>query len=150
MYYLPSAHNFSTHSMMLYILCYLLLPSPGGFEGCPGPCPSLLCQARLPACRSPLLFSCLLRFTSLGTSHVSSPTRCYLLAGAERYYTENHAQPAWACDDCALLQVVHPAVVRCDMVLHRVFRARCVQKNGIGGDVRHGITSGVSCETSKP
>ena len=34
------------------------------------------------------------------------------------------------------------------MVLHRAFRARCVRKNGIGGEVRHGVTSGVSCETS--
>ena len=31
------------------------------------------------------------------------------------------------------------------MVLHRAFRARCVwNKHGIGGDVRHGVTSGVA------
>ena len=35
------------------------------------------------------------------------------------------------------------------MVLHQAFRARCVRKNGIGGEVRHGVASGVSCEISK-
>ena len=35
------------------------------------------------------------------------------------------------------------------MMLHRAFRARRVQTNGIGGEVRHGVTSGVSCETPK-
>ena len=44
--------------------------------------------------------------------------------------------------------MVHPAAVRCDMVLHQAFRARRVRKNGIGGEVRHGVTSDVSCETS--
>ena len=34
------------------------------------------------------------------------------------------------------------------MVLHRASRARRVGKNGIGGEVRHGVTSGVS--TSPP
>ena len=34
------------------------------------------------------------------------------------------------------------------MVLHRAFRARHVRKTGIGGEVRHGVTSDVSCETS--
>ena len=34
------------------------------------------------------------------------------------------------------------------MVLHQAFRARRVRKTGIGGKVRHGVTSGVSCETS--
>ena len=43
---------------------------------------------------------------------------------------------------------VHPAAVRCDMVLHQAFRARHVRKTGIGGEVRHGVTSGVSRETS--
>ena len=45
---------------------------------------------------------------------------------------------------------VLPAAVRCDMVLHRAFRARHVRKNepGISGEVRHGVTSGVSCQTS--
>ena len=33
---------------------------------------------------------------------------------------------------------VHPAAVRCDMVLHRAFCARHVRKDGIGGEVRHG------------
>ena len=44
---------------------------------------------------------------------------------------------------------VHPPAVRCDTVSHQLFRARRVRKNGSGGEVRHGITSGVSCETSK-
>ena len=43
---------------------------------------------------------------------------------------------------------IHPAAVRCDMVLHQAFRARHVRTNSIGGAVRHGVTSGVSCETS--
>ena len=34
------------------------------------------------------------------------------------------------------------------MVLHQAFRARRVRKNGISGEVRHGVTSGVSHETS--
>ena len=34
------------------------------------------------------------------------------------------------------------------MVLHQAFRAKCVRKAGIGGEVRHGVTSGVSRETS--
>ena len=33
------------------------------------------------------------------------------------------------------------------MVLHLAFRARHVRKYGIGGEVRHGVTSGASCET---
>ena len=45
---------------------------------------------------------------------------------------------------------IHPAAVRCDMVLHRALRARHVRTIGIGGEARHGVTSGVSCETSKP
>ena len=44
---------------------------------------------------------------------------------------------------------LHPAAVRRDMVLHQTFRARGVRKTGIGGEARHGVTSGVSCETSK-
>ena len=43
---------------------------------------------------------------------------------------------------------LHPAAVRCAMVLHQAFRARHVRKTGIGGEVRHGVTSGASCETS--
>ena len=43
---------------------------------------------------------------------------------------------------------LQPAAVRCDMVLHRVFRARHVRKTGIGGEVRHGVASGVSLEAS--
>ena len=49
------------------------------------------------------------------------------------------------------LVFLHPAAVRCDMVLHRAFGARHLlgnKNNGIGGEVRHGVTSGVSCETS--
>ena len=44
--------------------------------------------------------------------------------------------------------VVHPAAVRCDMVLHQAFRARHLRTKGIGGEVRRGVTSGVSRETS--
>ena len=44
--------------------------------------------------------------------------------------------------------MILPAAVRCDMVLPRVFRARHVRTNGIGSEVRRGVTSGVSCETS--
>ena len=46
-------------------------------------------------------------------------------------------------------KTVLPAAVRFDMVLHQAFHARRVRKTGIGGEVRHGVTSGVSCETSK-
>ena len=41
-----------------------------------------------------------------------------------------------------------PAAVRCDMVSYQAFRAGHVRKNGMGSEVRHGVTSGVSCETS--
>ena len=34
------------------------------------------------------------------------------------------------------------------MVLHQAFRARYVRQNGIGGEVRHGVTSNVLRETS--
>ena len=34
------------------------------------------------------------------------------------------------------------------MVLRRAFRARHVRTNGIGGEVRHGVASGVSRETA--
>ena len=44
---------------------------------------------------------------------------------------------------------LHPVAVRCDMVLHQALRVRRVRKTGIGGEVRHGVTSGVSCEISK-
>ena len=46
--------------------------------------------------------------------------------------------------------MLRPAAVRCDMVLHRAFRARHVitNKTPCGGEVRHGATSGVSYETS--
>ena len=44
--------------------------------------------------------------------------------------------------------MIHPAALRRDMVLYWAFRARHVRRNGIGGEVRHGVTSGVSCETS--
>ena len=43
---------------------------------------------------------------------------------------------------------VLPAAARCDMVLHQAFRTRHVRTNNIGDEVRHGVTSGVSCETS--
>ena len=29
-----------------------------------------------------------------------------------------------------------------------VWREKCTKRNGVGGEVRHGVTSGVSCETS--
>ena len=45
--------------------------------------------------------------------------------------------------------MIHPAAVRCDMVLHRALRARRVRKTGIGGEVRHGVTSGASCEKAE-
>ena len=44
--------------------------------------------------------------------------------------------------------LILPAAVRGDMVLHLAFRARHIRTNGIGGEVRHGVTSSVSCETS--
>ena len=47
------------------------------------------------------------------------------------------------------LASLHPAAVWCDMVLHQASRARRVGNTGIGSEVRHGATSGVSCETSK-
>ena len=44
---------------------------------------------------------------------------------------------------------VHPEAVRCDMVSHRALRARRVcEKISIGGEVRRGVTSGISRETS--
>ena len=39
-----------------------------------------------------------------------------------------------------IIKVVHCAAVRCDMVLHRAFRARILRKTGFGGEVRHGVT----------
>ena len=51
-------------------------------------------------------------------------------------------------DLTALPQTVLPAAVSCDMLLHRAFRARHVRNHGICCEVRHGVTSGVSCETS--
>ena len=50
--------------------------------------------------------------------------------------------------DAESYREILPAAVRCDMVLHQAFRARHVRKIGIGGEVRHGVTSSVSCETS--
>ena len=41
-----------------------------------------------------------------------------------------------------------PAAVRCDMVLHQASRAGHVPNNGIGGEVRHGVTSGASREAA--
>ena len=46
-------------------------------------------------------------------------------------------------------ELLHPAAVKCDMALHQAFRMRRVRKAGIGGEVRHGVTSGVSRVTSK-
>ena len=46
------------------------------------------------------------------------------------------------------MSLLLPAATRCEMVLHQALRARHVRKNGIGGEVRHGVTSGVSRETS--
>ena len=42
---------------------------------------------------------------------------------------------------------IHPAAVRCDMLSHQALRARHVRKTGIGGEVWHGVTLGVSRET---
>ena len=47
------------------------------------------------------------------------------------------------------LMLMMMAAVRCDMALHRALRARSVRKSSIGGEERHGVTSGVSCEISK-
>ena len=33
------------------------------------------------------------------------------------------------------IRLLHPAAVRCDMVLHQASRARHVRKTGIGGEV---------------
>ena len=44
---------------------------------------------------------------------------------------------------------VHPSAASCDMVSHQTIRARRVQRDGMGGEVRHGVTSGVSYETSE-
>ena len=44
--------------------------------------------------------------------------------------------------------IPHCAEVRRDMVLHQAFRARHLRTTGFGGEVRHGVTSGVSRETS--
>ena len=49
---------------------------------------------------------------------------------------------------CLYMFMLHPAAVRCDVVLRQAVRARRVRKTGIGGEVRHGVTSGVSCEAS--
>ena len=43
---------------------------------------------------------------------------------------------------------VQPAAARWHMVSHQAFRARRVRTEGIGGEVRHRVTSDVSCETS--
>ena len=43
------------------------------------------------------------------------------------------------CQSAAWQPLLHPAAVRCDMVLHQVFRARSVRKNDIGGEARHGV-----------
>ena len=55
---------------------------------------------------------------------------------------------AWWYSEYSIAIMIQPAAVRCDMVLHQAFRARYVRNNGIGGEVRHGVTSGVSRETS--
>ena len=52
--------------------------------------------------------------------------------------------PALTCS--ARLEIL-PAAMRCDMVLHQALRAGHVRKSGSGGEVRHGVTSGASCET---
>ena len=52
-----------------------------------------------------------------------------------------------ACSVSACCQhALHPASVRCDMVLHKAFRARRLPTKSIGGEVRHGVTSDVSRE----
>ena len=44
---------------------------------------------------------------------------------------------------------VHSAAVKCDMVLHYAFGTRHVRTTSISVEVRHGVTSSVSYETSK-
>ena len=43
---------------------------------------------------------------------------------------------------CLLL----PAAARCDVELHQAFRAGHARANGAGREVRHGVTSGDSCD----
>jgi len=45
-------------------------------------------------------------------------------------------------------KALQPAAVRCYTVLYQAFRARRSLRNGVGGEVLHGATSGVSRETS--
>ena len=52
----------------------------------------------------------------------------------------------WGTSACVSLHFT--AAVRCDMVYIRRFERDTYEKNGIGGEARHGVTSGVSCETS--
>ena len=64
----------------------------------------------------------------------------------------NYKEKSFNCKECYRRSyiMIHPAAVRwCGMVLHQAFRARGVRKDVIGGEVRHGVPSGVSCETSK-
>ena len=64
-------------------------------------------------------------------------------------FEQTHEQTARSGKHLQLpfIPLLHPAAVRCNMVLHRAFRARHVRENGVGGEVRHGVTSGVSRET---
>ena len=71
----------------------------------------------------------------------------------ENYY--NAQSPCVGCAGAGAVPTsgkllkVHPAAVRCDVVLHRAFRARGMRQTGIGGEVRHDVASGVAYETSK-
>ena len=67
---------------------------------------------------------------------------------AQGHLGPQYAAVAGVCVCRGMFGHVHPAAVMCDMVLHLAFRARRVRKTGIGSEVRHGVTSGISCETS--
>ena len=76
------------------------------------------------------------------------------LGALQRMYACMHACSMHACmHACMHTQVersraLHCAVVRCDLVLHQAFRMRHLRNKDFGGEVRHGVTSGVSRKTS--
>ena len=77
------------------------------------------------------------------------------LTGSQRTTTRNEQLPhflvrAPLLQACLVkrLQLLLPATVRYDMALHQAFRTRHVRQTGNGGEVRHGVKSGVSRETS--
>ena len=64
-----------------------------------------------------------------------------LLLKPEAYF----CQPSLSQDSKFL---IHSVAERCDMVLPHAFRARHLRNTGFGSEVRHGVTSSVSRETS--